>query len=181
MRPATLRWPTILTPLISTTLPGCAPSTLPAALDREVDDDRARPHRAHHLGGDQARGRTPRNERGGDDDVLLLDVLGHQRGLLGLVVLGHFLGVAAGGLGVLEFLVLDREEFRAQAFDLLLGGGRTSVAVTTAPSRRAVAIACRPATPTPMTNTARAGTVPAAVIIIGSARPYSADASITAR
>jgi hypothetical protein len=32
-----------------------------------------------------------------------------------------------------------------------------------------------------MTNTRAAGTVPAAVIIIGKARPYSADASITAR
>ena len=62
-----------------------------------------------------------------------------------------------------------------------LAAGRTSVAVTTAPSRRAVAIACRPATPAPMTNTRAAGTVPAAVIIIGSARPYSAAASITAR
>jgi len=59
--------------------------------------------------------------------------------------------------------------------------GRTSLAVTMAPSRRAVAIACRPATPAPMTNTFAAGTVPAAVIIIGNARPYSAAASITAR
>ena len=58
--------------------------------------------------------------------------------------------------------------------------GRTSVAVTMPPSRRAVAIACRPATPTPITKIFAAGTVPAAVIIIGSARPYSADASITA-
>ena len=45
---------------------------------------------------------------------------------------------------------------------------------------RAVAIACRPATPTPITNTRAALTVPAAVIIIGKARPYSAAASITA-
>ena len=59
--------------------------------------------------------------------------------------------------------------------------GRTSVAVTMPPRRRAVAIACRPATPTPITNTFAAGTVPAAVIIIGKARPNSADASITAR
>ncbi len=62
-----------------------------------------------------------------------------------------------------------------------LAAGRTSVAVTMAPSRRAVAIACRPATPAPMTKTLAAGTVPAAVIIIGSARPNSAAASITAR
>ena len=36
-----------------------------------------------------------------------------------------------------------------------LVAGRTSVAETMAPSRRAVAIACRPATPTPMMNTLR--------------------------
>jgi hypothetical protein len=62
-----------------------------------------------------------------------------------------------------------------------LVAGRTSVAVTTAPSRRAVAIACRPATPTPITNTFAAGIVPAAVIIIGKARPKASAASITAR
>ena len=45
------------------------------------------------------------------------------------------------------------------------------IAVTTAPRRRAVAMACRPATPTPMINTLAAATVPAAVIIIGMARP----------
>ena len=61
-----------------------------------------------------------------------------------------------------------------------LAAGRTSVAVTTAPSRRAVATACRPATPAPMTKTRAAGTVPAAVIIIGMARPKCAAASITA-
>ena len=48
---------------------------------------------------------------------------------------------------------------------------RTSVALTCAPSRLAVAIACRPATPTPITNTLAGLTVPAAVIIIGNARP----------
>ena len=52
-----------------------------------------------------------------------------------------------------------------------LAAGRTSVADTMAPSRRAVAIACRPATPTPMTKHLRRRTVPAAVIIIGKARP----------
>ena len=45
------------------------------------------------------------------------------------------------------------------------------MAVTTAPSLRAVAMACSPATPAPITNTLAAATVPAAVIIIGMARP----------
>ena len=54
------------------------------------------------------------------------------------------------------------------------------VAVTTAPRRRAVATACSPATPAPMTKTLAGATVPAAVIIIGKARPNSAAASSTA-
>ncbi len=51
-----------------------------------------------------------------------------------------------------------------------LTGGRTSDASMTAPSRLAVAIACRPATPTPMISTRAALTVPAAVISIGMKR-----------
>jgi hypothetical protein len=51
--------------------------------------------------------------------------------------------------------------------------GRTSYASTTAPSRRAVAIACSPATPAPTTNTRAGVIVPAAVVsngyIFGSA------------
>ena len=94
-----------------------------AALDGEIDDDRAGPHRRDHLLGDQARRRPAGDQRGGDDDVLLLDVLGHQRRLLGLILLRHFLGVAARGLRVLEFFILDRKKFRAEAFDLLLGCG----------------------------------------------------------
>ena len=46
---------------------------------------------------------------------------GDERGLLGLVGVRHFLGVAARGLGLLELLVLDGDEFRAERFDLLLG------------------------------------------------------------
>ncbi len=48
--------------------------------------------------------------------------------------------------------------------------GRTSLASITAPSRLAVAIACRPATPTPRITTRAAFTVPAAVISIGKKR-----------
>ena len=44
---------------------------------------------------------------------------------------------------------------------------------TTAPSRFAVAIACRPATPAPSTITFAGATVPAAVVIIGKNRPAS--------
>ncbi len=49
--------------------------------------------------------------------------------------------------------------------------GRTSNASTTAPSRRAVAIACRPATPAPRTRTREGATVPAAVMSSGKNLP----------
>ena len=58
--------------------------------------------------------------------------------------------------------------------------GRTSYAETTAPNRLAVAIACRPATPAPMTNTRAGATVPAAVIIIGKNLPSRPAAIRTA-
>ena len=45
--------------------------------------------------------------------------------------------------------------------------------MTTAPSRRAVAIACNPATPAPRTSTFAGATVPAAVISIGKNRGSS--------
>ena len=56
----------------------------------------------------------------------------------------------------------------------------TSVAETIAPNLFAVATACKPATPAPMTKTLAAGTVPAAVIIIGTAFSNSATQSTTA-
>ncbi|VVE59233.1 hypothetical protein PTE30175_05407 [Pandoraea terrae] len=51
-----------------------------------------------------------------------------------------------------------------------LTAGRTSEASMTAPSRLAVAMACRPATPAPSTTMRAALTVPAAVISIGMKR-----------
>ena len=53
--------------------------------------------------------------------------------------------------------------------------------VTTAPRRRAVAIACSPATPAPSTSTCAGGTVPAAVMNIGKKRGSSVAAISTAR
>ena len=52
--------------------------------------------------------------------------------------------------------------------------------MTTAPSRFAVASACSPATPAPITSTRAGLTVPAAVIIRGNIRGSSAAASSTA-
>ena len=56
----------------------------------------------------------------------------------------------------------------------------TSVAQTTAPNLFAVAIACKPATPTPKIITFAGLTLPAAVIIIGKAFLNFSAASITA-
>src|SRR3989442_6947831 len=61
-----------------------------------------------------------------------------------------------------------------------LTAGRTSYDETTAPRRRAVAMACRPATPAPMTRTRVGATVPAAVIIIGNNLPIRPAAMTTA-
>ena len=58
--------------------------------------------------------------------------------------------------------------------------GRTSEASITAPKRLAVAMACKPATPTPKITTRAALTVPAAVISMGKKRWYWLAASITA-
>ena len=56
----------------------------------------------------------------------------------------------------------------------------TSVAETTAPSLFAVAMACRPATPTPIIKILAGAIVPAAVIIIGIALLYREALFITA-
>ena len=59
--------------------------------------------------------------------------------------------------------------------------GRTSYAETTAPKRRAVAIACSPATPAPSTKTCAGVTVPAAVINSGKKRGDISAPTKTAR
>ena len=58
--------------------------------------------------------------------------------------------------------------------------GRTSKPATTAPRRREVAIACKPATPAPSTSTFAGATVPAAVISIGKKRGSRSAATSTA-
>ncbi len=62
----------------------------------------------------------------------------------------------------------------------VLDAGRTSYPLTTAPSRRAVPMACRPATPAPSTSTLAGRAVPAAVISSGKNRPNSAAATSAA-
>ena len=96
---------------------------VPALLHRKIHDDAAGLHAVDHLLGDEHRRRPAGNERGGDDDVLLRQVLGHQRRLPEAVVLAHLLGVTARGLGGLGLLALDHHEGRSEALDLLLHRG----------------------------------------------------------
>jgi hypothetical protein len=93
-----------------------------ALFDGKIDNHRARLHGLDHVRGNKFRCGTPRDQRGGDHHVLLLDRLGDERGLLLLVFRAHFLGVAAGGFGLFEFLVLHRDKGATEAFDLLLRG-----------------------------------------------------------
>ena len=112
-----------MTPLsVGDDVAGLGELAIAAALDREIDDHRARPHRAHHLGAEISFGA---GRPGISAVVMTMSCLaiwrGDQRRLLGLVGVRHFLGVAAGGLGLLELLVLDGDEFGAERFDLFLG------------------------------------------------------------
>ncbi len=58
---------------------------------------------------------------------------------------------------------------------------RTSKAETTAPRRREVAMACRPATPAPSTSTLAGRMVPAAVVSMGRKRGSSSAVISAAR
>ena len=80
-------------------------------------------HRRDHLLGDQARCRLAGDERGGDDDVDVLGLLGVELGGLAIEVVAHLLGVAGGGRPFV--LDLDAQELGAHRLDLLadLGPG----------------------------------------------------------
>jgi hypothetical protein len=94
-----------------------------ALLGRHVDDHAAGLHALHHLGGDQLGRRLARDQRGGDDDVGVLGLLGVHRALRGLEALAHHLGVAAAARAF--FLVVDLDELAAQRDHLVghLGAG----------------------------------------------------------
>ena len=68
--------------------------------------------------------------------------------LLGLLFGAQRACVAAFALALGE-VKTKVEELGAQGFDFALDAGRTSYAVTTAPRRLAVPMACRPAIPAP--------------------------------
>jgi hypothetical protein len=145
----------------------------------EVDDDRAGLHAGDGGGAEQARRGAPEDLGGGDDDVALRDDLGHLHALPLELLVGERLGVALLGLALLAAEV-ELDEARAERLDLLGHDGARVVGVDPAPRRLAVAIACRPATPTPRTNARAGAMVPAGVDIIGSTLSMRWAASTTA-
>jgi NAD(P) transhydrogenase subunit alpha len=101
---------------------------------------------------------------------------GYRAALLAAEHLPRFfpmLMTAAGTVPPAKVLVIGAGVAGLQA----IATARRLGAVTTAPSRLAVAIACRPATPAPITSTFAGGTVPAAVISIGKKRGSCSAAS----
>ena len=143
-----------------------------AGVGGEVDDHASRPHARDLRIADQPRRRPAGDQRGGDDDVLLGDVAGHQLGLR-LLIFRRTFRWRSRRLPSPSMPATFSTKIGLAPSDLIcsLVAERTSVALTCAPRRLAVAIAWRPATPTPITNTLAGLTVPAAVIIIGNARP----------
>ena len=89
-----------------------------------VDDDTARLHALHHLGGDQPGGRFPGDQRGGDDDVDFTRLFGIHFALRLQEALAHDLGVTAATRAFL--LVIDLDEFATERDDLI-GNLRTRV------------------------------------------------------
>src|SRR5262249_7085670 len=138
-----------------------------AGLGCEVDDDRTRAHAADRGGRNQARRGPARDEGRRDHDVEVGDP-GLQRLLLLSLLFRRQLGrVAAGPPAVSSPRTPKSRKAAPRLSTCSFTTGRTSNAETTAPSRRAVAIACRPATPAPSTSAFAGATVPAAVISIG--------------
>ena len=100
---------------------------------------------------------------GGDDDVDALQVFAQALLLLGAFFGGELARVAAGARG----RDAEVQELGAQRFDLLLHFRAHVEAFDRAPRRRAVAMACRPATPAPTISTFEGRMVPAAVVSMG--------------
>ena len=88
-----------------------------ALLGRHIDDDAARLHALHHLGGDQPGRGFAGNEGSGDDDVGVLRLGGVHLALRGLEALAHHPGVAAAARAIL--VVIDLDEGATQGLDLV--------------------------------------------------------------
>ena len=107
----------MVTPCLTTALPGLGQLAVAALLGRHVDDDASRLHRLHHLGGDELRRGLAGNQRRRDDDVDLARLLRVHLALRLLEAFAHDLGVAAAARAL--FLVVDLHELAAQRHHLV--------------------------------------------------------------
>ena len=168
-------------PLMDHGLAGMRQLAVAAAFGGDIDDHRAGLHRARHFGGDQDRRFLAGHGGGGDHHVLLAHHFGQQFALASIELLAHRLGVSALVFGARCLRYSERRTSRP--------GFRSALSPRCArrrrrpprPDRRAVAMACSPATPAPSMNTLAAVTVPAAVISIGNIFGSAVAASRTAR
>ena len=107
---------------------------------------------SHGLGGDQPRRGAARDQRGGDDDVEGLDRVGER-----LLLLGALLRRSARGRSRPRRRPRSRgpATWRRATRPARPSPGARRSPSSAAPRRRAVASACRPATPMPSTSTLR--------------------------
>ena len=107
----------MVTPCFTTTWPGSVSSQLPPRSAAMSTMTLPGFMTLHHLGGDQPGRGLAGDQRGGDDDVHLLGLLGVHLALGLLEALAHHLGVAAAAGAF--FLIIDLHEFAAQRHDLV--------------------------------------------------------------
>ena len=88
-----------------------------ALLGSHVHDHAAGLHALHHLGGDELGRGFAGDQRGGDDDVGVLGLLGVHLALRGLEAFAHDLGIAAAARAF--FFVVHLDELAAQRLDLV--------------------------------------------------------------
>ncbi len=146
--------PTIVTPVATISSPG-----------RSARSCRRSPRRGR---------RSPSRRASRSTAVAVISRGAGRPGTRAVVITTSKLGIRACSARLLRGLLLGRQLARVAALGLLaatprsrnvapsdstcsLTAGRTSKADTTAPSRRAVAIACSPATPAPSTSTFAGG------------------------
>ena len=161
--------PTIVTPVAHDLLARLGQLAVAAGLRGEVDDHRAGPHRL-----DRGRpGSASAPARPGTSAVVITHVeVGDpllERLLLPALLLLRSARARSRPRSPRRWTPRSRN-VAPRLSTCSFTAGRTSKPETTAPSRRAVAIACRPATPAPSTSTLAGATVPAAVISIGKNR-----------
>ena len=150
-----------------------------AGLGGQVDDHRAGLHRLDHRAGDQQRRRPARDRGGRDQRVGGGDVRRQQLALAGRP--GPRSSPGRSRRRPRASRARARRTWRPSTGSPRPRPARTSYALTTAPSRLDVAIACSPATPAPSTRTSAGWTVPAAVMISGKNGGSRSAATIAQR